>query len=65
MLNHKWPFVRRGPFSPGITLRKDDALDYQVSDVILFLSDLLVEFPDHPFLVRLTMTNSSKSFFVD
>ena len=65
MFNHKWPFVRRGSFAPGITLRKNDALDYQVSDLILLSSDLLVKCPDHPFLVRLTMKNSSESLFVN
>ena len=63
--NHKWPFVRRGPFAPGITLWEYDAFDHQIPDLILLSSDLLVKCFDHSLLVRLTMTNSSKSLLVD
>ena len=64
-LNHKWPFVRRGPFSPWITLRKDDSLDYQIPNLIFLWSDLFVKCSDHPFLIRLTMADSSKSLFIN
>ena len=51
--------------SPGITLRQDNPLDYEISDLVYLTSDFLVESLDHPFLIRLTMANSSESLLVD
>ena len=64
-LDHKQSFISRSAFSPGITLRQDDPLAYKISSLIYLTPDLLVESLDHPFLIRLTMTNISKSLLVD
>ena len=61
VLDHKWSFVSRSPFASGITLRQDDPLDYKISDLIYLTPDFLVESLDHPFLIRLTMTNSKEN----
>ena len=65
VFDHKWSFVSRSPLAPEITLQQDDPLDYKISDLIYLTPDFLVEGLDHPFLVRLTMANSSESFLVD
>ena len=59
VVDHKWSFVSRSPLAPGITVRKDDPLDYKISDLIYLTSDFLVESLDHLFLIRLTLENSS------
>ena len=61
----KWSFVGRSLFSLGITLRQDDPLDYKIPDLIYLASEFLVESLDHPFLVCLTMANSSKSLLIN
>ena len=57
--------ITNGLFAPGITLRQDDPFDYKIFDLIYLTSDFFVESLDHPFLIRMTMTNSSKSLLVD
>ena len=65
VLDYKWSLIGGSPFSPGITLRQYDALDYHIPYLILLLFDFLVEGLDHPFLIHLTMADNSKSFLVD
>ena len=65
LLDYKWPFVCGSLFSPGITLRKNDALDYQITNLIYLMLDLLAEYLDHAFLVHLTVIDSRKPFLVD
>ena len=41
--DHKWSFVCRSLFAPGITLRQYDALDHHIPDLIHLASDLLLK----------------------